>query len=166
MTSTSKAPLLGLVVLVACSGAKETELSVPAPPSGATSIGGSGEADKAAGAAAPPPPASCTMEVEPNNEAHRATRFAACIDGSLKKSDVDFVEIVAPARTTKVSIAHEESGGKVSYRVYIDGMPLSAFTGDAPDYIPAVASATYRFQIQPSGAGGGARTYRLDVSFE
>lgn len=135
--------------------------------SSSSSSSSGGDTGKDAGAAPPPPPApACTAEIEPNNEADRATLFTSCIEGTLKKSDIDHAEIVAPAQTTKVSIAHEETGGKVSYRVFINGLPFPAFTGDAPEYIPAVTSATYRIQMQPSGTGSGTRTYRLAVTFE
>jgi hypothetical protein len=130
-----------------------------------SSSSGGGHHDDA-GAPPPPPAPACTKEVEPNNEANRATAFTSCVDGSLKKSDVDFVEIVAPPQTTKITITHEDGGGKIAYRAYINGMPFPAFTGDAPDYIPAVTGATYRFQIQPFGSSNATRTYRLTVTFE
>lgn len=133
---------------------------------GSSSSSSSGGGHDDAGAPPPPPAPACTKEVEPNNEANRATSFTSCIEGSLKKSDVDFVEIVAPAQTTKITIAHEDDGGKIAYRAYINGMPFPAFTGDAPDYIPAVTSATYRFQIQPFGSSSATRSYRLTVTFE
>lgn len=136
--------------------------------SGGSSSSSGGGASKDAGAPPPPPPSGpiCTAEVEPNNEGDRATPFMACVTGTLKKSDVDFVEIFAPANASKVVITHEETGGKVSYRVYINGLPFPSFTGDAPDYIPAVTGATYRFQLQPSGSGSAMRSYRLSVSFD
>lgn len=144
-----------------------TSSSSSSTSSSSSSSSSGGDTGKDAGAAPPPPPApACTAEIEPNNEADRATLFTSCIEGTLKKSDIDYAEIVAPAQTTKLSIAHEETGGKVSYRVFINGLPFPAFTGDAPEYIPAVTSATYRIQMQPSGTGSGTRTYRLAVTFE
>lgn len=196
MSSAAKVSVLCLLLVAACSGADETELfgvppqeSNPTTPIGGSSDagsssssdgsssggettngGGSGGSSSSSGAtsedAGTPPPPACAIEVEPNGSAGSATPFTSCIDGSLKKGDVDFVEIKAPAQATKIAIGHTETGGKVSYRVYINGMPFPAFTGDAPDYIPGVTSATYRFQIQPSGNANGTRTYRLTVSFE
>lgn len=183
-----------MVLLTACTGAAPTELFDPVTrdTGGASPIGGdddprdagararadggapaSGAEDPAGGdegrapdASAPPSPPACAAEIEPNDDAEDATPFTRCVRGTVRGRDVDFVEITAPADATGIEIAHSETGGKVAYRVYINGMPFPSFSGDAPDFIPAVTSATYRFEIERSGGGGATRAYELEVTFD
>lgn len=131
--------------------------------SGTTSSGG---ATKDAGAPPPPPP-KCASESEPNDGFQAADTFTACIEGTLKGRDIDYVSTVAPGATKKISILHNESGGKVAYRVYVNGVPYPSFTEEPPASIPATPNAKYTFQLQPSGQSTtGDRTWKLEVSFQ
>jgi len=182
-----------LLLACGCSGADETELfgpaaqgqsanepapapsddGTPASSGGATQTGGTtntaGNDDqkKADGSQQTTPPATsaCTAEVEPNNERDEATSFTSCLSGTLKHDDVDHGGTTAPATATKMTIAHDESGGSVWYRISVDGTPYPAFTGNLPTFIPVKAGAHYDFEMSPAG-GNASRTYKLNVTFE
>lgn len=117
-------------------------------------------------AGSPPPAPACASESEPNDSLQAADTFKSCITGGLKGRDVDFVSTVAPATTKQVAIAHGESGGKVSYRVFVNGVPYPSFTEDPPSSLPATPNATYTFQIQPTGQSTGDRSWKLEVTFQ
>lgn len=193
MSARSSLFALSLLFATACTGAASSELFDPAteqastepgagaetgnganggsgaaePSSSSSSSGGpsGGGGDKDAGAPPPPPP-ECLDEKEPNDAFNKANTFTSCITGKVKGRDVDYVQIVAPKNAAELAIDHSESGGKVAYRVFVDGVPYPAFTNDAPDALPATPGATYTVQIQPAGGTAGDRTWKLEVSFQ
>ncbi len=172
-----------LALLAACSGASETELFEPArsqqsgtePGSGTSPVGNSsgGSSTKpppppdAGTTPPPPPPVVCSEEADGNNKISDATPFAGCLTGKVEENDVDYGETTAPITAMKVTIEHEETGGKVSYRVYINGVAATpAFTGAAPA-VKAVPGAKYQFRMSTSPANDDdERTYTLRVTFE
>lgn len=115
-----------------------------------------------------PPPASggCVAEQEPNDGPAQTQWFTSCFKGAVKRSDLDYASISAPLTAKKIEIRHEEKGGDVRYRMYINGVAYETFTGDAPDFIPVFGGATYSFEMTAAGSGGGERTYELEVTFE
>lgn len=132
--------------------------------SGSTSSGGT---QKDAGPPPPPPPPACQSESEPNDSMQNADVFKSCVTGVIKGRDIDYLSTVAPATAKQIGIVHNETGGKIAYRVFVNGVPYPAFTDEPPASIPAVPNATYVFQLQPSGQSTtGDRTYELEVSFQ
>lgn len=121
--------------------------------------------DDDANAPAPPPP-GCVAETEPNDDNDDANAFTSCFTGALARTDLDYAKIVAPPDAKKIEIKHKEDGGRVWYRVYVDGFALPAFDEDMPGYIPVVAGATYVIQMSPAKGGSANRTYQLNVTFE
>ena len=119
----------------------------------------------------PPAPPPCAVEEEPNDSASRATPFMACIGGKLASSrDRDYLSVVAPPNAQKMTIEHEEAGGKVLYRVgRRDGDSVDfdeSFTGEAP-VMPVMPGATYVFRLTYAPGGSkAARPYELAVTFE
>lgn len=110
------------------------------------------------------PTPACAAEGLANDEFKSADVFDSCIAGKLVARDVDFVTTTAPADAKQIFIKHAESGGKVAYRVFVNGFSAS-FTDNPPDSIPAVANAKYTFKVEPSGTAGD-RTWQLEVSFQ
>ena len=82
------------------------------------------------------------------------------------RTDLDYATFVAPPDAKKIEIKHTEDGGRVWYRVYVDGFALPAFDEDMPAYVPAVAGATYLIQMSPARGGSANRTYELHVTFD
>ena len=141
---------------------------------GSTSSGGPSDGDDEDdgkdkdddGDAPPPPPRGCVAESEPNDDDDEANTFTSCFAGALARSDLDYATIVAPPDAKRIEIEHTENGGRVWYRVYVDGFALPAFDEDMPAYVPAVAGATYLIQMSPARGGSANRTYELHVTFD
>lgn len=140
--------------------------SDPAPPTKQGDENGNAKGDSQTPPPPPPPTSSCVAEIEPNDGPELANAFTSCFSGALKRGDLDYARIVAPANATTMKIEHTEDGGSVWYRIYVNGTPYPAFTGQAPSYIPAIAGARYDFEMSPSTMGGGNRSYQLNVTFE
>lgn len=114
---------------------------------------------------APPPAPTCTHEDEPNDEIHKATSFTTSICGKINTaSDIDYVSFVVPPGKTEIAIKHDETGGKVAYRYYIQGIYLP-FAGDGMTVIPGV---TYSIQMKlaPTSATADRPNYQVDISFK
>jgi len=110
----------------------------------------------------PPPAATCVKEIEPNGTLEKATSFTACIAGTIEASRAsDFSEIVAPKTAKEILIKHEESG-RVSYRVYVNGLSLPLYMPDLPTSMTAAPGATYAFEA----IGEDAATWKLEISFQ
>jgi hypothetical protein len=172
-----------VALLAACSGASPSDLFDPvssessgteaAPGSAATPVGGGASTSPPTAplgtpdAGMPPPKPSCTDEGASNDTLAKATPFDACLTGKVAAADIDYGAIVAPKSATKIAIDHEEVGGKVSFRIFINGVAATpAFTGDPPD-IAVIPGATYQFQMRTSPTNSaGERTYVLRVRFE
>jgi hypothetical protein len=168
-----------LAVLVACSGASSSDLFDPvgSETSGTETAPGSTTTPVGNGSTPPPPPdpgmppappkPECKAEVETNDEIKHANPFDACFTGKVSGADTDYAAITAPTTATKVAIEHESAGGKVAYRIFINGVgATSAFTGDPPD-ITVIPGATYQFQMRTSPSNATTeRTYVLRVRFE
>ena len=184
------AALLALPV-AACSGAdnqdlfadqapqNDTSSSNPAPsspaktpadqPSSAPATGTAGTpaapaADPTPAPTPPDQPAKCTQEIEPNNDLAHPTPFTASFCGKIDSAnDVDYGSFVVPKGATSIALRHAENNGTVSYRYFMDGVPMLGPDG----VLMAVPGATYTVQIKATQNGGGARpTYELDVSFK
>jgi hypothetical protein len=187
MFATRALPLLFPLGLVACSGASTPEIPGPSTTeSSANEPAGSGSTPSLAGSSDagsnappptgdeekdPPPAPECPTEVEPNEKADKATAFTSCISGALANNrDNDFFRVVAPATGTML-IAHQETSGKVLYRVSQEnGLPIGiSFTEDAPE-IPVEGGGSYLFRLtfpnKNEGGGNGARPYKLTVTFK
>jgi hypothetical protein len=109
----------------------------------------------------PPPAATCAKEIEPNGTLQNATSFTACISGELGSREHDFSEIVAPKTAKEIVIKHEESG-KVSYRIYVDGVSLPLYTQQLPSSMTVMPGATYAFEA----IGAESATWKLEISFQ
>lgn len=132
-----------------------------------SSTGGSPPSTPAdAGTTPPPDPDGCIAESEPNDDASGTDWFTKCFTGALKKGDHDFASISAPVGARSIEIDHDENGGNVTYRIYINNVPSGTFTDEPPRFIPVFGGATYSFEMTPAGGGSGNRTYKLDVKFE
>lgn len=138
-------------------------LPTPPPPNGGSSGGSSG-----ADASAPPPPPvdACIVENEPNDGPEQTEWFTECFKGAVKKGDVDYASISAPATATKISIAHKETGGDVRYRVYVNGISMGTVSDDPGGFVPVFGGGTYSFEMTPVGTSSAARKYQLTVTFE
>lgn len=141
--------------------------SAPETP-GTPSTSGTSEptpAPTAAPTAAPTPPAapaSCTQEVEPNNDAAQATPFTSRFCGRIDNgSDADFASFVVPANANAITLTHSEKGGDVTYRYFANGVPI---LGDDP-VLPAIPGTTYTVRTTSTNGGGKHPTYEIDVSF-
>lgn len=180
-----------LVAVTACSGAEESDLFGPEPSGGASAAPGSStdpttpEPADGSGSSSPdgtdepapspsdpgtaPAPGApkpvCAAESLDNDELRKADEFDACIAGKLIGKEVDYVSTVAPANAKQVFIKHTESGGKVAYRMFVNGFSAS-FTDTVPDEIPAVPNAKYTFKLEPTGGTIGDRDWQLEVTFQ
>jgi hypothetical protein len=180
-----------LVTVTGCSGAQESDLLGPEPSGGASSstdtpatstdqttpAPGSGSSSEQPAPTAPSPTdpdttpdpgtpkPACVAESVDNDEFKSADEFDSCISGKLIGRDVDYVSIVAPANATQVFINHTESGGKVSYKVFVNGFTAS-FTDTPPDEIPAIPNAKYTFKVETPYGSTGDRDWKLEVTFQ
>lgn len=150
------------------SGSASSGSSSSSSPSSSSGGSGAPQPGPAEDAGAPPPPPvpGCTAETEPNDGPAQTEWFTECFKGSVKRDDHDYASISAPVTASKVTIKHQENGGDVRYRIYINGVPYDTFEDDAPDFIPVFGGATYSFEMSADGGGGAIRTYELEVTFE
>lgn len=183
-----------LTAAAGCSGAEESDLLGPEASGGAsasqnepatssdstTPSPGSGSAPSNPGAEAPAEPAPtdpgttpnpgptkpvCAAEGLANDEFKTADAFDACIAGKLIDKDVDYVATVAPAGAKQVFIEHTESGGRVVYKVYVNGMSATFFDAP-PDDFPAIPGAKYTFKVEKPYGATGDRDWQLKVTFQ
>jgi hypothetical protein len=146
-----------------------TKKDAPAPPSAAAPAPSvpATPSDPATPPATPDPdPApSCTHTAEPNNDLGHATTFTTSLCGKIDSaSDVDFGSFVVPAGKTQISIKHDEQGGKVAYRYYLQGI-LLPLAGDGMIVIPGLTYSV-QMKLSPSSNAADRPTYQLDVSFK
>jgi hypothetical protein len=184
-----------LVAVTGCGGAEESDLfgpesgggtpsspdetpatssdsTTPSPGSGSTP---SDPGDPAPGVPTPSDPGSapdpgptkpvCAAEGLDNDEFKKADAFDSCIAGKLIDKDVDFVATVAPAGAKQVFIEHSESGGRVAYKVYVNGMSATFFD-TPPDDLPAIPGATYTFKVEKPYGATSDRDWQLKVTFQ
>ena len=153
--------------------ATSTDSTTPAPATGGGSSSSNGnDQPTAPGPSDPgtaPDPGThkpvCAAESLDNDEFRKADDFDACIAGKLIGRDVDYVSIVAPANAKQVFIKHTETGGKVAYKMFVNGFTAS-FTDTVPDEIPAVPNAKYTFKLEATGGTTGDRDWQLEVTFQ
>lgn len=111
---------------------------------------------------APTPTAKCTQEDEPNNDQKNATGFTTSICGKIDgNGDTDYASFEVPEDALSVSFKHSETGGKASYRFFLNGLQVSQ---SADDELRTLPGATYTVQVR--GQNGDRPSYRLDVSFQ
>lgn len=188
-------PSLGIPLLLAataCSGAEESDLFGPeangpqasqadSPETSADSTtpgpasGGGAKGTEPAAAPAPGDPGTapdpgtpkpvCAAESLDNDELRKADEFDACIAGKLVGKDIDYVAIVAPPNAKQVFIKHTETGGKVAYKMFVNGFSAS-FTDAPPEEIPAIPNARYTFKLEPAGGTIADREWQLEVTFQ
>ena len=141
-------------------GSESTSSGSPLPPDPT--------ADAGTDDASTPLPSSCATESEPNDSLLGADPFDRCIRGGLPAADDDdFAKTTAPpGAVKKLVIKTEQSGGKVSYRLFVNGAPVMSFTDDPPESLPTIPGATYAFRMQPAGDAPGPRAWKLEVAFE
>lgn len=184
-----------LTAAAGCSGAEESDLLGPEASGGATASqndtpatstdsttpspgSGSAPSNPAEPKPAEPTPTdpgttpnpgptkpACAAEGLDNNTFNQADVFDACIAGKLIDRDVDFVATVAPAGVKQVLIEHTESGGKVAYKVYVNGMSATFFD-TPPDDLPAIPGAKYTFKVEKPYGATGDRDWQLKVTFQ
>jgi hypothetical protein len=169
--------LPGAFALAACSGAGNEDLFTPASSSDTSSTSPSGSNDKPSssnGTTTPPtkapgPPTqqeACTQESEPNNDVDNATSFTSGLCGKIgNQNDVDYGTFDVPGDAKGITITHAETGGKVTYRFALDGVPIPL----QGDQLKAIPGATYTVQIRLDRSGGGTGGlpgYELYVSFK
>lgn len=115
----------------------------------------------------PPPAGGCVAEQESNDGPELTNWFTECFTGAVKKGDIDYASVSAPITAKRIDVKHEETGGGVLYRMYVNGVAYDSFSTDSPTFIPVFGGATYSFEMSPFGGGGaGNRTYTLTVKFE
>lgn len=183
-----------LIAVTGCSGAEQSDLFLPEASGGGASSsrsdtpatnsdsttpspgsaspsepGDPGPSDPAPsdpGTAPNPGPTKpvCAAEGLDNDEFKTADAFDSCIAGELSDRDVDFASIVAPANAKQILIEHTESGGKVAYKVYVNGMSASFFDAP-PDDLPAIPGAKYTFKVERPYGSTGDREWQLKVTF-
>lgn len=107
----------------------------------------------------------CAVEGLANDEFKTADAFDSCISGKLSDKDVDFVSTVAPANAKQILIEHSEKGGKVAYKVYVNGMSATFFDTPPAD-LPAIGGAKYTFKVERPVASTGDREWELKVTFQ
>jgi len=115
-----------------------------------------------------PEPEACVTEKENNNSAATANEFKTCFKGQLANSgDVDWGSFTVPAGTKTTAWTHKESGGKVTYRFQVEGIPVDIGPG-ADGELKLQAGATYvvRVGVQTGSGGSGAKTWELNLSFK
>jgi hypothetical protein len=167
--------LLACVALAACSGAGNEDLfeasgdqadqasTLPAP----TTPTGTNDAPKTNTPAkpaqpAPTPTAKCTQEDEPNNDQRNATEFDTSICGKIDgNGDTDYASFEVPEDALNVTFKHTETGGKATYRFFLNGLQVSQ---SADDELRALPGATYTVQVR--GQNGDRPSYQLDVTFQ
>lgn len=126
-------------------------------------------------------PPECGKELEPNNDADKATAIDKCMTGELTGwQDTDYLKITAPEGVTDMVIDHNEPKGKVNYTVTIpqngggNGAGGSnnfnmSFSDKAPK-TKIKPGQTYLFSLKWDNGGQGntseARPWMLRVSFE
>jgi hypothetical protein len=163
------------LALTACSGAGNEDLFQPSSSdSASTTPSGSSEtrspSNGTPGSPAKDPgaqhTAACTPEVEPNDDVDNATSFTSGLCGKIDApGDVDYGTFDVPADAKSITVRHTETGGKVTYKYAVQGVPI-ALQGDQ---LKAVPGATYTVQIRldrSGGGNGGLPSYELDVSFK
>jgi hypothetical protein len=180
--------LVALLLVSACAAATPTELFAPAdaavllptePVSGTSgdpdasspmpppsSGDGDSPADGGVSETSSPPPDGCLVEKEPNDDPEHTEWFTHCFEGTVKKDDTDFASIRAPQTAARLTIEHQETGGPVRYRLYMNGLGIGSFTSKPPDFLPAFGGVTYSFEISTAGSSAAARHYELTVTFE
>jgi hypothetical protein len=107
----------------------------------------------------------CAVEGLANDEFKNADAFASCISGKLIDKDVDYVSTVAPANAKQILIEHSEKGGKVAYKVYVNGMSATFFDTPPAD-LPAIGGAKYTFKVERPYGSTGDREWELKVTFQ
>ena len=177
LVATTSVPFL----LSACSGANDTGLfggattegspTDPTPPitsadpttaptTTPTTTPDAGEPET--GSDASPPDETCTQEVEPDDNFDRATPFTARFCGQLSSAtDVDFGQFVVPQGAKSLSITHAETGGKVAYRYYKNGvlLPITAEIAATPGIVYGVSIRL------AAGSKTDTPIYKLNVAF-
>lgn len=111
------------------------------------------------------PQPTCAVEGLANDEFKLADEFDSCIAGKLIDKDVDFVSTVAPANAKQILIEHSEKGGKVAYKVFVNGMSATFFDTPPAD-LPAIGGAKYTFKVERPFASTGDREWELKVTFQ
>jgi hypothetical protein len=185
-------PLLAsLAVLVACSGSTSTELFDPGPssstaptdptqgsPASSSSSSGGGSSSGASSSSSSssssggffdagggPDPAPCTPEAEPNDRMDQATRFDACLAGTIStRADVDYGKFVPPVNATRLSYSFSSKDGNVAVRVLLNGnVALGSPNGD----LPIAPGATYLTEVKLAPGDTTARpAYELRVTYK
>jgi len=175
-----------VVALAACSGAGNQDLfegsgdptvgsnatdPAPSPSASVTAPGSSGAVLPPRTEPTPPkkdepepPQATCTPEVEPNNDVARATVFTTSFCGKIASSgDVDHGRFTVPAGKTTIVFKIDQKGGEVSTRFFAGAVAVQP----QGDEIRVVPGMPYTVQIRlANGEGGNRPTYELDVSFK
>lgn len=170
------------LLVAGCSGATETEFFEPRTDDNRASPSPSSAPPPAAPTPPPPSPSGtgateptepgrtdptkggdkCLPEAEPNDALEKATVFTQTLCGTLSPADpIDWVAFVAPADAKAIRVSHKESGGKVGYRVYINGALAALQSIDAIGRVEP--GATYHLQARLTGNAPAA--YELKVDF-
>ena len=107
----------------------------------------------------------CAVEGLANDEFKTADAFDSCIAGKLIDKDVDYVSTVAPPNAKQILIEHSEKGGKVAYKVFVNGMSATFFDTPPAD-LPAIGGAKYTFKVERPWGSSGDREWELKVTFQ
>jgi len=165
---------LAASALAACSGAgnedlfeasndqSETTTTLPATTKPATPDARAPSTPPKDPTPAPVPTAKCTQEDEPNNDQRNATEFQTSICGKIDgNGDTDYASFEVPDDALGVSFKHTETGGKATYRFFLNGLQVP---GSVDDELRAIPGQTYTVQVR--GQNGDKPSYQLDVSFQ
>jgi hypothetical protein len=173
------------IFLVACSGAGNEDLFGSPPNRGVAAIdppkttmpNPPADKNKGSGSATPPSssgggndqgqdndnPPACTKEVEPNDTMKNATPFTSSFCGQIAtKGDVDYGKIIAPANAKRMKYTVTSPDGKLTWRLYADGIPMP----DEATAAMAIPGATYTFELSQTPGSGGHPSYEVDVTFD
>lgn len=116
-----------------------------------------------------PQPETCVAEKEGNNSAANANEFKTCFKGQLStNNDVDYGAFEVPAGTKSTVWTHKESGGKVTYRFQLEGLPVDVGpSADGELRLMAGEKYVVRVAVQNAGTGGGGgtKTWELNLAF-
>jgi hypothetical protein len=140
-----------------------SESSSPAPGDPAPADPKPGDPGTAPSPGTPQP--VCAVEGLANDEFKTADAFDSCIAGKLIDKDVDYVATVAPANAKQILIEHSETGGRVAYKVFVNGMSATFFD-TPPDDLPAIPGAKYTFKVERPFGATGNRDWQLKVTFQ
>jgi|GEM_PF-6637651 len=150
----------------------ETPSGTTTAPAASTETEGADAGPSSPAPPTPPPPAdagtadaapaeTCTLETEPNNTMATPNAFTTCFRGEVESSkDVEYGRFTMPATAREVRWTHDDDGGKVAFRFFLNGVPVLTKNNKLVAPIPG---ATYLVQVRTTQS---RPTWELRLTFE